>query len=44
MDAIPQLVTWIVLPPGDRCGEVRAVLHGDIVAIADWVSQGADKP
>ncbi|RTM01729.1 recombinase family protein [Ancylobacter aquaticus] len=40
MDAIRQLVTRVVITPGAKRGEVHAVLHGDIVAIADWVSQG----
>jgi DNA invertase Pin-like site-specific DNA recombinase len=44
MDAIRQLVTRVVLTPGTKRGEVHAVLHGDIVAIADWVSQGSDRP
>ncbi len=44
MDAIRQLITRVVLTPGAKRGEVHAVLHGDIVAIADWVSQVAAKP
>ncbi|MDF2811492.1 MAG: Resolvase domain protein [Microvirga sp.] len=44
MDAIRQLVSRVVLTPGGKRGEVHAVLHGDIVAIAGWVSQVADKP
>ncbi len=38
MDAIRQLVTRVVVTPGAKRGQVHAVLHGDIVAIADWVS------
>ncbi|RTL86073.1 recombinase family protein, partial [Ancylobacter aquaticus] len=44
IDAIRQLITRVVLTPGDKRGEVHAVLHGDIVAIADWVAREGDKP
>ena len=43
MVAIRQLVSRVVMTPAAKCGEVQAVLYGDIVAIADWVSQGVDK-
>lgn len=44
MDAIRQLVARVIPTPGPKRGEVHAIPHGDITAIADWVSQGADKP
>lgn len=44
IDAVRQLVTRVVLTPGAKRGEVHAVMHGDIVAIADWVSQGTERP
>jgi hypothetical protein len=44
MDTIRQLVTRVVITPSATRGEVHAVLHGDIVAIADRVSQRPAKP
>ncbi|ADH88105.1 Resolvase domain protein [Ancylobacter novellus DSM 506] len=44
IDAIRQLVTRVVLTPGAKRGEVHAVLHGDIVAIADWVLKETERP
>ncbi len=43
MDAIRQLVSRVVLTPGAKRGEVHAVLHGDIVGIADWASAVQDR-
>jgi len=44
MDTIRQRVTRVVITPSATRGEVHAVLHGDIVAIADRVSQRPAKP
>ena len=44
MDAIRQLVSRVVLTPGAKRGEVHAILHGDIVAIAEWVPTVTDAP
>ena len=41
-DALRALIDQVVLTPGDRRGEVHAVLHGEFGAILDWLEARND--
>jgi DNA invertase Pin-like site-specific DNA recombinase len=42
-DAIRDLIERVTLLPGDKRGEIRATLHGDLATIIDWTERGTHK-
>jgi len=37
------LIARVTLSPGDKRGEIRATLHGDLATIVDWTERGNQK-
>jgi len=42
-DAIRGLIERVTLSPGDKRGEIRATLYGDLATIVDWTERGTQK-
>ena len=42
-EAIRDLVERVTLTPGEKRGEMRATLHGDLATIVEWAEPGTRK-
>jgi hypothetical protein len=42
-EAVRGLIERVTLSPGDRRGEMRATLHGDLATIVEWTRAGKNK-